>query len=138
MNPSLRNALAVICGLVVGGAVNMALIIFGGKWMPPPTGVDVNDINSINAHIGEYTVPQLMMPFLAHALGTLVGAFVAARLAFSRHLILAMIIGALFLVGGIMAVRMIPNSPTWFSALDLAVAYLPMAWLGATWGRKRV
>ncbi len=137
MNPTLRNSLAVLSGLVIGGAVNMALVVIGGKAMPPPPGVDVNDIASINAHIGEYSVAQLMAPFLAHALGTLVGALVAARIAVSHHMLLAMLIGIAFLAGGIMAVRMIPNSPAWFSALDLAVAYLPMAWLGARVGRKR-
>jgi hypothetical protein len=130
MNPILRNVLAVIAGLILGGAVNMTLIMLGGKLMPPPPGVDVNDINSINAHIGEYSVMQLMTPFVAHALGTLVGAFVVSKLAASRQLTLAMVIGGFNLLGGIMAVRMIPNAPLWFDALDLVVAYLPMAWLG--------
>lgn len=130
MPPILRNILAVIAGLVVGGAVNMGLIILGGKLLPPPPGVEVNDIASINAHISEYSVMQLMAPFLAHALGTLVGALVTVKLAASRHLILAFAIGAFNLLGGIMAVRMIPNSPMWFNVLDLGLAYLPMSWLG--------
>lgn len=136
MHPLLRNILAVIAGLVVGGLVNMGLIILGGKFLPPPAGVEVNDIASINAHIREYSVPQLLAPFIAHAAGVLVGAFLTVRLAASRHLALALIIGALFLLGGIMAVRMIPNAPMWFNVLDLVVAYIPMAWLGAKLARK--
>lgn len=130
MHPILRNILAVIAGLVIGGLVNMGLIILGGKALPPPAGVDVNDIASINAHIGEYSTLQLLAPFLAHALGVLVGAFLTARIAASRQMALALVIGAFFLLGGIMAVRMIPNAPVWFSVLDLVVAYLPMAWIG--------
>ncbi len=130
MNPILRNILAVIVGIVVGGIVNMGLIILGGKFLPPPAGVDVNDIASINAHIREYSVLQLLAPFIPHAAGVLVGAFLTAKLAATRHLAMAMIIGAVFLLGGIMAVTMVPNAPVWFSALDLVVAYLPMAWLG--------
>ena len=130
MHPILRNILAVIAGLVVGGVVNMGLIILGGKLLPPPHGVDVNDIVSINAHIREYSVLQLMVPFIAHAAGVVVGAFLTAKLAASRPLALALIVAAFFLLGGIMAVRMVPNAPMWFSALDLVVAYLPMAWLG--------
>lgn len=136
MNPTLRNILAVLAGLVAGGVVNMALIQLGGMLMPPPEGVDVNDINSINAHIGEYSVAQLLAPFLAHALGALVGAFVVARLAVSRHMVLALLIGGLNLVGGAMAVSMIPNSPLWFNMLDLGVAYLPMAWFGGRLGTR--
>lgn len=130
MNPIVRNILAVIAGALVGGAVNMGIIMIGGSIIPPPVGVDVNDVVSINAHINEYSFAQMMVPFLAHAIGTLVGAWLAVRLAVSRHMLLAVIVGMLFLAGGYMAVRMIPNAPLWFDALDLIVAYLPMAWLG--------
>ncbi|MBX2973448.1 MAG: hypothetical protein KF797_10110, partial [Flavobacteriales bacterium] len=101
MHPILRNILALIAGLIVGGTVNMGLIMLGAALFPPPPGVDENDINSINAHIGEYSTVQLLVPFLAHALGTLAGAFVAARLAVSAHTVLALVVGAFFLLGGI-------------------------------------
>ena len=134
MNPILRNILAVIAGVFAGGAVNMGLILLGASLLPPPAGVDVNDVASINAHIGEYSIAQLLSPFLAHALGTLAGAFVAAKLAASRKMALAMVIGGVNLLGGIMAVQMIPSAPLWFDVLDLGFAYLPMAWLGGRLG----
>lgn len=137
MHPILRNILAVIVGLFVGGLVNMGLIMLGGSLIPPPPGVDVNDIVSINAHIHEYSFVQIMVPFFAHALGTLVGAFVAVKIAVSRKMMLALIIGAFNLLGGIMAVRMIPDSPMWFSTLDLVVAYIPMALLGWRLGSRK-
>ena len=137
MHPILRNILAVIVGLFVGGLVNMGLIMIGGSLIPPPPGVDVNDIVSINAHIHEYSLVQIMVPFFAHALGTLVGAFVAVKIAVSRKMMLALIIGAFNLLGGIMAVRMIPDSPMWFSTLDLVVAYIPMALLGWRLGSRK-
>lgn len=43
----------------------------------------------------------------------------------------ALFVGVFYLVGGFVAVRMIPDPPVWFVVLDLAVAYLPMAWSGA-------
>lgn len=136
MNPILRNILAVLAGLMAGGLVNMGLILLGAAILPPPAGVDVNDVASINAHIHEYSFIQLLSPFLAHALGTLAGGFVVARLAASWKMLLAVVlIGGLNLLGGIMAVRMIPNAPIWFDALDLITAYLPMAWLGAKLAR---
>ncbi len=136
MHPILRNILALVAGIIIGSMVNMGLIKLGASLFPPPPGVDVNNIESINQHIGQYSTVQMLMPFLAHALGTLAGAFVAARLAVSGHMTWALVIGALFLFGGIMAVRMIPNAPLWFDVLDLVVAYIPMAWLGARWGRR--
>jgi hypothetical protein len=136
MHPLLRNVLAVLSGLVVGSVVNMGLIYIGNTLVPAPSGVDVNDPASINLHMADYGPLHFMVPFLAHALGTLAGAWVAARAGASRHLALALIIGVFFLVGGIMAVVMIPAAPLWFKLLDLLVAYLPMAWLGGRMGRK--
>jgi hypothetical protein len=128
----LRGVVAAILGAFLGGLVNMGLIVVGAKLLPPPAGVDVNDVASIDAHIGEYSVAQLLSPFLAHALGTLIGAFAASLVAGSQRARLraALVVGVLFQVGGIMAVSMIPSAPLWFDALDLVVAYLPMALLG--------
>jgi hypothetical protein len=110
----------------------MGVLLLGSKLMPAPPGFDTNDPPSINAHIHEYSLLQLLVPFLAHALGTLAGAFLAAR--FNRGtglgLVAAQVVGALFLFGGVSMVLMIPNAPLWFDALDLLVAYVPMALLG--------
>lgn len=135
MHPILRNILAVIAGLLVGSFVNMGLIYLGMALLPAPPGVDVNDIASINAHIREYSTLQLLTPFFSHAIGTLAGAFLAARIAASHNMAFALVIGVVFLIGGIMAVRMIPNAPMWFNVLDLVVAYLPMAWIGGRMAR---
>ena len=78
----------------------------------------------------------MLAPFAAHAIGTLAGAFMAARLAASKHMVLAFFVGGFFLVGGFMMVRMIPNTPTWFACLDLLGAYFPMAFLGGLIGRN--
>jgi hypothetical protein len=126
----LRGILATVLGVVVGAATNMTIILVGSRLVPPPAGVDVNDPESINAHLGEYPPIQFAVPFLAHALGTLVGAMVATLVAAGRQTIPAFIVGAMFLLGGVAMVRMLPDTPPWFIALDLGVAYLPMAWLG--------
>jgi hypothetical protein len=71
---------------------------------------------------------HFLFPFLAHALGTLVGSVVAFLVAASHRSVFAWIVGAISLAGGIAAASMIP-APMWFIALDLAAAYLPMAWI---------
>ena len=129
MAPLLRNILAVVAGVLVGGAVNMALISISGSVIPLPEGVDPSDAESLKANIHRFEPRHFLMPFLAHALGTLAGAWLAARLAASRVLGLALGIGFFYLLGGVAAAFMIP-APGWFLALDLVVAYLPMAWLG--------
>lgn len=130
MHPSLRNILGTIAGLVAGGSVNMAIVYLGGFVLPPPAGVDLGDPASIDANMAAYSVPQLLAPFAAHAGGTLAGAWLAARLAASRPLLGACVVGAFFLLGGIMMVRAVPSTPAWFAALDLGFAYGPMAIAG--------
>ena len=131
----LRNVLALLAGIVVGGAVNTALIMLGPSLIPPPAGVDVNDAASLSRSIHLFEPRHFIMPFLAHALGTLVGSFVAWSIAVSHKLPLALAIGVVFLCGGVAASFMIP-APAWFIALDLLVAYIPMAWLGARLGAR--
>lgn len=134
MSRTLRNVLAVVAGVVVGGAVNMALITVSGSVIPLPEEVDPADLESLKANIDRFEPRHFLMPFLAHALGTLVGAFLAARLAASRRTALALGIGVFFLLGGVANAFLLP-APGWFLAADLLLAYLPMAWIGGRLGR---
>ncbi len=128
-----KNILAVIAGIIVGMIVNMGLIILGSGIVPPPAGVDVSSAESIAASIHLFELQHFIFPFLAHALGTLAGAVLAAKLAATKRSTMAMIVGIFFLLGGIANTFMIP-APVWFITLDLIVAYIPMGWLG---GRLR-
>jgi hypothetical protein len=128
LNP-LRIALALILGMVMGSAVNMALIILGSTLIAPPPGVDMASTEGLKASMHLLEPKHFLMPFLAHAAGTCVGALTGALIAVSHRSIVAYVIGIVFLCGGIAASVMIP-APTWFIVLDLAAAYLPMAWLG--------
>lgn len=124
-----RNLLAILAGVVLGGAVNMALVMAGPSLIPPPPGVDVTDPESLKSGIHLFQPRHFLMPFLAHALGTLAGAITAYLVAASHRERFAWGIGGFFLLGGVAASFMIP-APGWFIAVDLLVAYLPMAWLG--------
>lgn len=136
MSPILRNVLAVFAGLAAGSVVNMGLISMSPGVIPPPEGADVTTLEGLKASIHLFRPKHFLFPFLAHALGTLTGAYVAARLAASRGTTLALGIGVLFLAGGAANVAMLP-SPMWFNVLDLAGAYLPMAWIGGRLGAAR-
>lgn len=129
MNPIVKNIIAVILGAVIGGVVNGIIITISPMLIPPPAGADVTTVEGLKASIHLFGPENYIMPFLAHALGTLVGAIIAALLAANNRMKLAMLVAALFLVGGIMNVFMLPAA-VWFCILDLAAAYLPMGWLG--------
>jgi hypothetical protein len=115
----------------------MALISAGPAVFPPPAGVDLTDAASLRESARLLEPRHFVFPFLAHAAGTLVGALAAYLIARSHRLACSYTIGALFLLGGIAAAFMIP-APAWFVALDLLVAYIPMAWLGTRAGRRIV
>ena len=129
MNPIIKNILAVIAGLVIGSIVNMSLITISGSIIPPPDGADVTTMEGLKAVMHLFEPKHFIFPFLAHALGTGVGAFVAALIAANNKMVFAFVIGAAFLLGGIANVFMLP-APLWYNVVDLAGAYIPMAWLG--------
>lgn len=131
----LRILLAVVAGFVLGSAVNMALISLSGKVIAPPAGADVATMEGLKASIHLFEPRHFLFPFLAHALGTLVGAAVAGLLAPARSATPSFVVGGLFLLGGIASVFMLP-SPAWFTAVDLTLAYLPFAWLGLAISRR--
>lgn len=122
MTNIMRNVLAVLAGIAIGAVVNMVLVALGSSLVPPPA------MNLLEPR-------HFVMPFLAHALGTLAGALAAYLIASNRKRQLAYIVGAVFFCGGIGATFMIP-APAWFIALDLVVAYIPMTWLGILIGSR--
>lgn len=131
----LRNVLALLAGIAIGGGVNMVLITLSPALIPPPAGVDVSNAESLSKAMPLFEPRHFIMPFLAHALGTLAGALATYLSAASYKTQMAYVIGAVFLCGGVAASVMIP-APTWFIALDLLAAYLPMAWLGIQIGNR--
>lgn len=136
MPNGLRNALAIVAGIVSGSIVNMLLVYVGSKAIPAPEGVDPMDAESLRANIHLFEPKHFVFPFLAHALGTLDGAMIAGLLAKPRGGWPALAIGAWFLLGGIVVAFVVP-APPWFIVLDLVAAYLPMAWLGSRLARLR-
>lgn len=134
MNATLKNILAVVLGLILGSVVNMGIIMISGSIIQPPNGADVTTMEGLKESIHLFKPKHFLFPFLAHAIGTLAGAFLATLISVSHKMKMAMLIGIFFLIGGITNIIMLP-SPTWFTVLDLAGAYIPMAWLGYKLGK---
>ena len=128
MKPGVKNILAVVAGALFGSAVNMGLIMVSGSIIPPPDGADITTMEGLKASMHLFQPKHFIFPFLAHALGTFAGAFLAAKMAATNKLGIAFLIGLIFLAGGIANVFMLP-SPAWFSVFDLLGAYLPMAYI---------
>lgn len=126
----IRNILAILIGLPLASAVNMGLITLGHSIIALPPGADVSSYEALKASMPLFGPEQFVFPFLAHAIGTLVGAAVAALIAASHKFKFAMAIGVIFLIGGIVNVILLP-APLWYDVIDVIFAYIPMAWIGA-------
>ena len=89
----LRNVLAVLAGIVVGSAANMALILLSPSLIAPPAGVDVATAEGLSQGMHLFEPRHFVMPFFAHALGTFAGALVAYLIAASHKRAFAYAIG---------------------------------------------
>jgi hypothetical protein len=136
MNPILQNILAVIAGIIVGSIVNMGIISLSGTIIPPPAGADVTTAEGLTASMHLFEPRHFIMPFLAHAIGTFFGAWVAAAFGAHNKMKLAIVVGVFFLLGGIASAFMLP-APLWFIMVDLIGAYIPMAYLAGGLVRPR-
>ncbi len=112
MHPILKNTIAVILGMLIGGTVNSLLIMNSAALIPPPEGADLTTSEGLAAAMALMEPKHFLIPFLAHALGTLVGAFVTAKLAASFPKQLALFIGMMFFMGGTFMVMSLP-APLW-------------------------
>ena len=129
--------IGVVIGLLVGSLVNGGIIALSPHVIPPPAGADLTTEAGLQAAMQLMEPKHYLMPFLAHALGSLVGAFIASKIApVGRH-IPALIVGAIFMAGGIYMAKILP-APTWFEATDIIVAYIPAALLGYVLAKSRV
>lgn len=132
----LRPVAAVLLGLFIGAMLNGSIIALSGYIIPPPPGSDLSTPEGLSAAMSLMGPQHFLFPFLAHALGTLIGALITARIANAHQMTLAMLIGIVFLAGGIYMVAILP-APMWFNVTDLLLAYIPMAWLGGKLGSKK-
>lgn len=137
MSSTFRNILAVIAGFIFGSIVNMAILRISHHVIPLPEGVDVTDMEKLKTSMHQFEPKHFLFPFLAHALGTLAGAWLAAFITLGNKLRSALIVGILFLAGGIANSFLLP-APTWFIIVDLLGAYLPMAYLGGKLSLKKL
>ena len=136
MNPIIKNILITVCAVFVGALVNMALVITGGSVVPSPPGVDLTTAEGLAAGMPLMQPQHFLFPFLAHAAGSFVGAWIVARFAASGQLLLSMIVCGLFFLGGLQMVMELP-SPLWFNLSDLVLAYFPMGLMAYKFGKPK-
>ncbi len=122
-----RSILAVVLGLVLQVLVTSAIHLVGGLlW---PSGPLPQTAAEWEALMAKMPLEAKLFVILAHSMGALAGAALAARIARRAPVKHGMIVGALVMAAGLGNLLMIPH-PTWMWIADLSL-YLPAAYAGA-------
>jgi hypothetical protein len=124
--PAVRSVIAVAAGVFVGGIATFGVEALGHIFVPPPAGLDVTNLSAVKAAMPSLPVAHFLPLLVAYLVGPTLGAALTARMAPSRALAHAAVVGACFLVGGIQNFRTIPH-PVWFViAASLAFVVAPV------------
>ena len=127
----LRNLFALVSGLVAMMIVITFIELANAKFVfPPPVGIDWENAQAVADFARSMPTTALLIVLLGWLLGAFAGASVAARLAGSYKLWLALLIGLLVSAGVVHSALTIPH-PTWMIVLGVALPPL-LAWLAAT------
>jgi hypothetical protein len=135
MKKTIYTILWVVLSLVFGSLINGLIINIAPLIIKYPAGVSFATEASTIQSMKLLEPIHLMIPFLAHAIGTFISTFLMSIYIKKPYLKIAFIISLLYLVAGIYMVFLIP-APLWFDILDLTLAYIPMGYLGAKLGVK--
>ena len=125
-----RNVIAVISGIIAGMALNMGILQISYLAYPIPEGLDINDPAQLQDYLDTLPATAFLVAMLAHLAQSFGGGWVAAR----RPMLLAMIVGAGSLAGGVMMMRMV-KGPAWMT-IELPL-YLVVAWIAGRMEQKR-
>ena len=125
----IRNIGAVVVGLVIGMAVNMAIILLNFEVLyPMPRGTDMNNPTEFNAFLASLPASAFITVMLAHLSQSFVGAWFAAYFGTSHKMTLALFVGGMSLIGGLASMFII-DGPDWL-VIELPL-YLIVAWAAA-------
>ena len=133
MRSVLRSLGAVLVGAIVAVIAITAIEAVNHAVYPLPDGFDSNDPEALKAAMTRMPLGAKIFVLVGWGSGTLLGAWVAARLASRFRLLHGMVVGVLFLASGIACMVMIP-SPVWFWIAGVAL-FLPAAYVGGKLAR---
>lgn len=124
----LRNLIAAIAGVIAGIVVISFVQWLSHLLVPLPPGFDSADPEALARLVAEMPPLAFVLLELSYVAGALCSGFLAARLARTRPMALALIMGAVFTLFNIANQIQIPH-PAWLAVLT-TITFLPLAWLG--------
>ena len=125
----IRNIAAVVIGAIVGGSINMGIGLLNVQIFPLPEGMSLmtiaDDPEALEAWINSLPQTAFILVLVAHLSQAFFGGYVAAFISKRNVMCVAMVVGALSLVGGLMNMAQMP-APLWLW-IEMPL-YLVVAW----------
>ena len=122
----IRNILSVLAGLAAGMAVNMGFVIANGILFPAPEEFDWQDAAMASEYFATLPALAFALVLTAHLGQAFVGGWVAAKISETNPMSVALTVGALTLVAGVINMMNMPL-PGWMW-IEMPL-YLLVAWL---------
>ena len=124
----MRRVLAVLVGCMVA-----ILVLFVGEALshliyPPPSNVDKATVEQLREIMNSVPPMALVLVLLSGFLGAFVGGLIATMLMKTNDKIVALLVGAILTILGILNLVFVPH-PIWFIIPALLVYFIG-AWLG--------
>ena len=92
----MKSILLSVLGLILGALTNGIIVQIGASMVSAPLGLDISTEAGLAKAMPLMEFKHFVFPFLAHALGSFVGAFFVSKMRVNRTLINAMAIGFAF------------------------------------------
>ena len=109
----------------------MVIESIGHSIYPPPADLDLNDLETLAAHIEKLPLGAFVFVLAAWALGAYGGGVVAGVIARARPFLMASIVGGLIMAGTIAQLVLIPH-PLWFSVTGIIAIVVMTLLAGVT------
>lgn len=131
----LRTLLAIVTGLITAMLVIFGVEAIGLLLFPPPAGIRLDTEADLAKLVAMSSPAAKTWLVFGWALGSFVGAWVAARIS-RRHRRIAALAVALFIVAGTVMNAVVIAHPMWMNLLGILLP-VPLALLAARWVESR-
>ena len=134
----LRNIGAVVIGVLIGGTINWYIGKLNVQFFPLPEGMTfmslMEDQEAFRAWIISLPHTAFILVLVAHLSQAFFGGFVAAFISKRNVMCVAMVVGVISLIGGLMNMAQVP-APLWLW-IEMPL-YLVVAWYAGKLELKR-
>jgi MFS family permease len=132
----MKNALAVIAGLLAAFVVFTAIQGLGSILHPFPKDLNMQDPEAVKEYVKTLPASALVLVLAGYMLGSLVAGLVVGKVSKSPKRTLPLITGIILTAGAIANLAMLPH-PVWFMVINVII-YIPFVLAGHRRSMKRV